>query len=158
MCDQLRATAAETWTSLRLRVLGRALECEMQMQLPLDLSLGLEYLNAFAVVYGENNSVARETITDSQRTMCENITSQLGTVDADPKSARESCPCSLLVDRLMIARDAVGALQHPIFDVSLPVEAAQSLEVEDGCRVQVRVWNGSPNVGFQRTDRLCNSG
>jgi hypothetical protein len=98
MCDQLRVADGKSWTGLRLRVLGRALECGIHLQLPLDLSLGLEYLNAFAVLYGENNTVARQTITNGQKAMCQSITSRWGTVDSEMKSIAGGSGRPSLVD------------------------------------------------------------
>ena len=39
-------------------------------------------------------------------------------------------------------------MQHPIFAVKLQARAAHSLKVEDGCHVQVRVWNGCLSVSL----------
>jgi hypothetical protein len=70
MCDQLRKEAGENWTSIRLRVLSRALECAIQLKSPTDIGLGLEFLRAFALRYSESNASSRTMVTESEKALC----------------------------------------------------------------------------------------
>jgi hypothetical protein len=56
------------------------------------------------------------------------------------------CPVLILFEA--DERCIADVLQHPIFGVKLHARVAHLLQVEDGCRVRVRVWNGCLSVSF----------
>ena len=92
MCDQLRQEAGENWTSIRLRVLSRALECAIQLKSPAEIALGLEYLRAFALCYSESNPSSRSTVTESEKALCRYAVSSWTETRRDEVYKGRSCP------------------------------------------------------------------